>query len=140
MADKAGFGARGEKACSHSMVTVLGREDERRVRIVELACDGEHLGFCKSVRVQYNACRIAGKALPSERIDLMNLDLPRHHSCSATLVGRDSSPIARRMECRQCNVQYCRRCTGNGAIWVGEASFHGHWRRDQPLSAPGGIR
>jgi hypothetical protein len=79
MSDESGLRAGGEEPGSHIVIVVFGREDEGGIRIVELACDGEHLRFSEPVRVQHDACRVAREALASERIDLVDLDLPRHH-------------------------------------------------------------
>ena len=111
MSDEACFSTWREKARAQIMVVALGREYEGRVRVVELACDREHLRFGETVRVQYNACRIAGKAVAGERIDLVDLNFPRivhalratflagkpakcSRRCAPDQIGRDSIPIA----------------------------------------------
>ena len=78
VADEAGFAARGEEARAHRVIVGVGREDEGGLGVVELARDGEHLRFRERVGVEHDAGRITGEGLTGERIDLMDLDLPRH--------------------------------------------------------------
>src|ERR1700761_9212293 len=81
MSDEARFSTWREEARAYVMVVTLGREYEGRVRVVELTRDGEHLRFGETVRVQHDACRVAGKALAGERFDLMDLNLT--HGCNS---------------------------------------------------------
>ncbi len=78
MTNKACFRSRREEAGAQIVVRAFGRQDECRVRVVEFACDGEHLRFTQSIGVEHDSRRIPREALARERIDLMNLDLARH--------------------------------------------------------------
>src|SRR5947209_3821039 len=73
MSDESGLGAGGEEPRAQLVIVAFGREDEGGIRIVELACDGEHLRLGETVRVQHHARRVASKALAGKCIDLVDL-------------------------------------------------------------------
>ena len=78
MPDEAGLAAGCEEARSHRVIIGVGREDEGGLGVVQLARNGEHLRLRERVGVEHDPGRIAREGLAGERIDLMDLDLPRH--------------------------------------------------------------
>src|ERR1700736_6272710 len=83
VADEAGLTARREEARTHGVIVAVGRENEGGLGVIELAGDREHLRLGKRIGVQPHSGRVAGKGLAGERVNLMNLDLPRHRFSSA---------------------------------------------------------
>src|SRR5581483_8303381 len=80
MPDETDFGPGSEEARAHAVFAVLRRENECRIRIVELARDREHLRFREAVRIEHNPGWVTGEAITREGIELVNLDLSCHAS------------------------------------------------------------
>ena len=78
MTDETDFSPRSEEARAHTVLAVLRRENEGRVRVVELASDREHLRFSESFGVEDHPGRVTGEAITREGIYLVNLDLSCH--------------------------------------------------------------
>ncbi len=78
MSNETDFSPGREEARAHSVLAAVRRKNESRVRVVELARDGEHLRFGQPVSVEHNPGRVARETFTSEGIDLVDLDLSCH--------------------------------------------------------------
>src|SRR5882757_7016772 len=86
VADETDFSPGREEAGTHPVLTVVRRENESRIGVIELACNREHLCFREAIRVEHNTGRVTGEAITCEGVDLVDLDLSCH--------GVDSKPFA----------------------------------------------
>ena len=78
MAHEARFGARCEEPHAQIVIGAVGLEHEGRVRVVELARNGEHFRIGERVGVEHHTGRIAREAIRGECVDLEYADAAAH--------------------------------------------------------------
>ena len=94
MTHESSFGARREEARAQVMISSVGGKYERRIGVVELACDCEHLYIIEGVGIENHTRRIAGERGACKGIDLVDLDTARHRLFyGPARKGGDSSPF-----------------------------------------------
>ncbi len=112
MSDKPGFRLWSEEAGSQIVVRTVGREDECRVGVVQLARDREHLGLGQSVGVEHDARGISCEALAGECIYLVNLDLACHRFSSALQLPRRAILVLPQVRGAACSLRGPAACEG----------------------------